>query len=61
MKTYRVTTCFGLEYEHATVFFNVNTHWKYTGEHKGYIRMNRQNVHVDITREQLRDFFKELK
>ncbi|MDO4802583.1 MAG: hypothetical protein Q4A15_10505 [Prevotellaceae bacterium] len=61
MKTYRVKTCFGLEYEHITVFFNVNTRWRNIGERNGYIRLNRDNVFVDVTREQIRKFMVELK
>ena len=62
MKVYRVKTQFGLEYEHATVFFNVNTRWKFIGErNNGYLRMTRQNVFIDVTREQLRQFFVEVK
>ena len=41
MKTYRVRICFGLEYEHATIFFRVNTRWKDIGERNGYIRLCR--------------------
>lgn len=61
MKKYRVKECFGLEYEHATIFFDTNTRWKDLGEHNGYIRLNRENVFVDVTREQIRDYMVELK
>ena len=61
MKTYRVRICFGLEYEHATIFFRVNTRWKDIGEHNGYIRLCRENVFVDVTREQIRNYMVELK
>lgn len=61
MKTYRVKTCFGLEYEHATIFFNVNTKWKDIGERNGYVRLYRDNVYVDVTREQIRLYMVEVK
>lgn len=60
MKTYRVIKSFDLEYEHTTVCFNVRTIWKFVGEHKGYQRLYRDNVFVDITRNNLREFFKEI-
>jgi len=61
MKIYRVKTQFGLEYEHATIFFNVNTRWKDIGERNGYIRLYRQNIFVDVTREQIGLYMTELK
>lgn len=61
MKKYKVIQCFGLEYTHATVFFNVNTKWNYVGERGEYVRLERQSVFIDVTKEQLNNCFKEIK
>lgn len=61
MKIYRIKECFGLVYEHATIFFTANSRWKDLGEHNGHIRPNRENVFADVTREQIRNFMVEVK
>lgn len=61
MKTYRVKICFGLEHELFTIFFNVNSRWKYIGDHNGYMRLHRDNISVDVTREQVRKYMVEIK
>lgn len=61
MKIYRVKKWFGLEYKNATIFFHVNSRWRDLGEHNGFVRLSRENVYVDVTREQIRQYMVEIK
>ena len=60
MMEYKVIIEFQIEFPRTTILFNKNTKWTYVGAVDNNIRLHRDCVFVDITKEQLGRYFKEI-
>ena len=60
MMEYKVIIEFQIEFPRTIILFNKNTKWTYVGAVDNNIRLHRDSVFVDITKEQLERYFKEI-
>lgn len=60
MKLYRVKMGFSVDYDYVLIYFCLGQIWGYVGESHGFIRLNRDDIFVDVSRDLINRHFEEI-